>query len=381
MTNPFLTLPGAVGDTAVVGGAVAQHYGAPVQEQRELEAGNAVVDLSHRGILTVSGADRLSWLDSMTSQKLIGLPVGESAETLLLDPNGRIEHAIRLVDDGETAWLLVDEGSAEALFTHLNRMRFALRVEVTDRSAEFAAVLCFAGGSALEVLQELEPVATWVDPWAEVQRGGIQYAHGEHAGATWNAITLVFPRSSINAVVDLVRDGTLRGAGLMSLDALEIRAWRPSRGGDVDERSIPHEFDWLRSAVHLNKGCYRGQETVAKVHNLGHPPRRVTLLHLDGSDGELPVAGALVFKAGEGSAPDARPVGRITRAALHHEWGGIALALLKRALPADAPLEVRSGETGADANAAPGTMIAAAQEVIVPGDAGATRDIPRLKRL
>ena len=381
MTNPFLTLPGAVGNAGVAGSTVAQHYGAPLQEQRVLEAGDAIVDLSHRGILTVSGADRLSWLDSMTSQKLIGLLPGESTETLLLDPNGRIEHAIRLVDDGETAWLLVDEGSAEALFTHLNRMRFALRVEVADRSIDFAAVLCFAGGSAITALQSLEPIATWVDPWAEVQRGGIQYANEAHAGATWNAVTYVFPRTSIDAVVDLVRDGTLRAAGLMSLDALEIRAWRPSRVGDVDERSIPHEFDWLRSAVHLNKGCYRGQETVAKVHNLGHPPRRVTLLHLDGSDGELPVSGALVFKAGEGSDLDARPVGRITRAALHHEWGGIALALLKRALPADAPLEVRGGEAAADASAVPGAVIAAAQEVIVPGDAGATRAIPRLKRL
>ncbi len=374
MTSPLLHLPGAVGEV------VASHYGAPVQEQRALEAGDAVVDLSHHGIVTVSGVDRLTWLHSMTSQQLVGLRPGESTETLLLDPNGRIEHAIRVVDDGETTWLLVDANAA-SLFAFLNRMRFALRVEVVDRTEDFAAVLAFAGGSALGALRDLHPAVVWEDPWAAVTPGGIQYANGEHPGVSWSATTLVFPRESLDEIAGLVRSGALRTAGTMALDALEIRAWRPSRIGDVDERSIPHEFDWLRSAVHLNKGCYRGQETVAKVHNLGHPPRRLTLLHLDGSDGELPVPGALVFKAGEGGQADARPVGRITRAALHHEWGGIALALLKRALPADAPLEVRGGEDAADANAAPGALIAAAQEVIVPSDAGATRDIPKLKRL
>lgn len=401
MTSPFLAIPGAVGETT------PQHYGAPVAEQRALEEGNAIVDLSHHGVITVSGADRLSWLNSMTSQQLLGLAPGESAETLLLDPNGRIEHAIRVIDDGETAWLLVDEGAAESLSAFLLRMRFALRVEVADVTNEYAAVLAFDGGTALPALRKLGPVAEWADPWANVVRGGAQYAHGEHPGSTWSATQLVFPRERLSDVADLVI-GTepVRAAGTMALDALEIRAWRPSRAGDVDERAIPHEFDWLRTAVHLSKGCYRGQETVAKVHNLGHPPRRLALLHLDGSEGELPGPGALVFLAGQGTGDAAgstpgeasatvtsatvasaaaasapRPVGRVTRVALHHEWGGIALALLKRSVPGDALLEVRRGEHAADPQAPVEGVVAAAQEVIVPSDAGATRDIPRFKRL
>lgn len=370
MSSPFLTLPGAVGEP------VALHYGSPVAEQRALDAGNAAVDLSHRGIVTVSGADRLSWLNSMTSQDLLGLPPGVSTESLLLDPNGRIQHAMRVVDDGDTTWILVDEGSAEPLTTFLNRMRFALRVEVADISDTHAAVLAFEGGTATAALRGLEPVIEWADPWAEVTRGGTQYAHGEHAGADWNAVQFVFPRTELRRA-----SRAATPAGLMSLDALEIRAWRPSRVGDVDERAIPHEFDWLRSAVHLTKGCYRGQETVAKVHNLGHPPRRLVLLHLDGSEGELPVAGALVFKEGEARDAEARPVGRITRAALHHEWGGIALALLKRSVPADLTLAVRGGADAANPQAPVTGVIAAAQEMIVPTDAGATRKIPKLKRL
>ncbi|QZY51375.1 CAF17-like 4Fe-4S cluster assembly/insertion protein YgfZ [Leucobacter tenebrionis] len=372
--SSFLELPGAVADPV----GVASHYGEPLPEQRDLERGRAIVDLSHRGIVTVSGPDRLNWLHSMTSQQLTGLRPGESTETLLLDPNGRIERAIRLVDDGERSWLLVDEGSAEPLTAFLQRMRFALRVEVHDVSAEYTTVLAFTGaGPAAEALRALEPLAEWRDPWAGVTAGGVQYARSEaHAAEGWSVSQFVFSREDLPRVAALASGGELRAAGLLALEALEVRAWRPSQHGDVDERAIPHEFDWLRTAVHLTKGCYRGQETVAKVHNLGHPPRRLAMLHLDGSGGELPQPGALVFRApepGEDRDPGARPVGRVTRAALHHEWGGIALALLKRALPEDAALEVELPDTAERA--------AASQEPIVPADAGATRDIPRLKRL
>lgn len=366
---------------------VAAHYAAPLREQRALEAGDAVVDLSHRGVITVTGADRLSWLHAMTSQGLTGLAPGVGVETMLLDPNGRIQHAIRLVDDGETSWLLVDEGNADDLAAYLTRMRFAMRVEVADVSQEFAAVLAFAGPAA-DALAALGPVASWVDPWSSVAPGGVQYARSDtHAGADWTATQFVFARTELARIVALVESGTVKPAGLIALDALEVRAWRPAQHADTDDRAIPHEFDWLRTAVHLTKGCYRGQETIAKVHNLGHPPRRLVLLHLDGSAGELPVAGALVYPAGSAHDPAARPVGRITRAALHYEWGAIALALVKRSVPEDAPLEVRGGSRGADALADTASghgqaeIIAASQEVIVPADAGASRNVPRLKRL
>ncbi|QIM15178.1 folate-binding protein YgfZ [Leucobacter insecticola] len=367
----FTELPGAV---LAEGRAVASHYGEPLIEQRALDQGNAIVDLSHNGIVIVSGEDRLSWLHSMTSQHLLGLQPGDSVETMLLDPNGRIERVIRLVDDGAQSWLLVDEGSAAPLAEFLNRMRFALRVEVRDVSDEFASVLAF-DGTAAEALRSAGPVVAWRDPWAAVTNGGVQYARGSHPGEAWSATQFVFERNRLGDIAQLVRAGRVRAAGLSALDALEVRACRPSQHGEVDERSIPHEFDWMRTAVHLSKGCYRGQETIAKVHNLGHPPRRLALLHLDGFGGELPVGGALVYRQGEAADPESRPVGRVTRAALHHEWGGIALALLKRSVPEDAVLELRAGETGSDADSVAGQIVAATQEVIVPSDAGATRKV------
>lgn len=385
--DPFLAIAGAVADTRL---GVPRHYGSPLIEQRALAAGNAVVALSHRGIVTVSGEDRLTWLNSMTSQQLGTLAPGVSCESLLLDPRGRIEHVLRVVDDGERCWLLVDEGAAPALCEYLQRMRFAMRVSVADRSAEYAVVFACAGGRALPALAASgRSCVQWEDPWATLAAGGVQYARGEHAARNWSAVHTVFPRADLAAVLADVTAAGVTAAGLDALDALEIRAWRPTQHAELDSYAIPHEFDWLRTAVHLNKGCYRGQETVAKVHNLGHPPRRLALLHLDGSEGVLPSAGSRVYVAGALE----RPVGRITRAALHYEWGGIALALLKRSVPEDAALsvalskgEAAAGGASPDGGAAIDTdsavqWIAAQQEVIVPSDAGKTRDIPRLKRL
>ncbi|NLB47506.1 MAG: folate-binding protein YgfZ [Microbacteriaceae bacterium] len=381
MSDPFLDLSGAVESEGV-----AHHYGAPLAEQRALDEGDAVVSLSHHGEVTVSGADRLSWLHSMTSQHLLGLTPGESVETLLLSPQGRIEQVIRLVDDGERSWLLVDAGRAESLTAYLQRMRFALRVVVENVSDEVATLALRSDGRAAEVLRDSGLVALeWRDPWATVSAGGVQYAEHADAAASWAMAHLVVRRDDLERVAQLARDGSVRAAGLSALDALEIRAHRPSFHGEVDERAIPHEFDWLRSAVHLNKGCYRGQETVAKVHNLGHPPRRLALLHLEGSGGELPVAGAFVTIAGEGA--DAKPVGRVTRVALHHEWGGIALALMKRSVPEDAALAVALGaphntsDDDRDTSNVQHGRIAAAQEVIVPSGAGATRRPPKTARL
>ncbi len=365
--SPLLALPGAVADGAAADGATAAHYGDPVAEQRMLAAGRAIVDLSDRGVVTVTGPDRLAWLDSLTSQALATLAPGSSAETLLLDPNGRLEHSIRVIDDGATAWLLVDAAQAAPLAAWLDRMRFMMRVEVADATAAWATLGQLLPEGAEPLVAPAAPNGVpllWRDPWADVQAGGWQYAaEAEHPGAGFPAVELLVERARLAEVADAVRAGSFAAAGVWALEALRIAAWRP-RMSEVDERSIPHELDWLRSAVHLAKGCYRGQETVAKVHNLGHPPRRLVMLHLDGSDALLPAPGAEV-RTGDAS------VGTVTAAARHHELGPIALAVVKRSLDPSAPLVVAVDDT----------VIAAAQQVIVPPDAGATANVPRLPRL
>lgn len=370
--SAFLSLPGAVAL-----GATAGHYGDPVAEQRMLAAGRAIVDLSDRGVVTVTGDDRLRFLDSLTSQALAQLEPGSSAETLLLDPNGRLEHSIRVIDDGTTAWLLVDGGQAAALAAWLDRMRFMMRVEVADATGEWATLGQLLPADAAPLVSPAEPNAVplvWRDPWGEVQPGGWQYAGVEaHPGAEFPLVELLVPRASLPGLVAGLRSGLAHVAGSLALEALRIAAWRP-RQSDVDDRTIPHELDWLRSAVHLSKGCYRGQETVAKVHNLGHPPRRLVMLHLDGSLSVLPEPGAVVLH-------DGAEVGRVTAAARHHELGPIALAVVKRTLPVDAALAVTAQLPGPDGAPGDETAIAAAQEVVVPPEAGATANVPRIPRL
>jgi tRNA-modifying protein YgfZ len=356
----FLGLPGAVAGEGAEAG-VAAHYGNPLREQRALADEGAIVDLSHRAVLSVSGPDRLSWLHSLTSQNLADLAPGASTETLVLDPNGRIQYAIRVLDDGVTTWLLIEREQAPGLLAWLQSMRFMLKVEVADRSAQFATI----GVMGEPVLPQVNAELVWRDPWSAVPPGGHQYARADpHPGASWRWTEALVAREQLPALAAEVASGRLRAAGLLAVEALRIAAWRPRFGAEVDAKTIPHELDWLRSAVHLSKGCYRGQETVAKVHNLGHPPRRLVLLQLDGSEGVLPSPGDEV-------ALGDTAVGRVTSAGLHYELGPIALAVVKRTTDPAAVLTVNSA----------GTVLAAAQEVIVPPDAGATATVPRLPRL
>lgn len=350
MSSPFAARPGFV--AAPTG--VAAHFGNPIGEQRALSAGRAVVELG-LGVVTVTGPDRLSWLNSITSQLLLGLQPGVSTETLVLDASGRVDHAARVVDDGTTTWLLTETGDAAPLAAWLDSMRFMLRVEVADRTADLATLGRLGGDPAAA-----DAVVEWVDPWSAVAPGGWGYAALEaHPGSDWDLrIAVVTPDSAAALAAS-----DQPAAGLLAYEALRIAAWRPSLA-DVDERTIPHELDWLRSAVHLSKGCYRGQETVAKVHNLGHPPRRVVLLHLDGSDGVLPTPGTPVLL-------DGKEVGRLAASAVHHEDGPIGLAVVKRSLDPDATLTLLADDV----------VVTAAQQVIVPPGAGATANVPRLPRL
>lgn len=385
MSDPFLLLHGAVPAEGVDEG-VPGHYGEPIREQRALERGAAIVDLSNRGIVQVSGPDRLSWLHSMASQALDRLAPGASAEALFLDANGHIEHAAHLVDDGERSWLVVEGGEAFALAAFLDRMRFMLRVEVADVSDEYAVLGAFAV-EALDAAVPAEALGSavvdgaaldWRDPWRAGTPGGHRYAaDAGHPASGWTWIERIVPRAALATAAAAVESGRVEAAGSLAAEALRIAAWRPRLATEVDEKTIPHELDWLRSAVDLGKGCYKGQETVAKVLNLGRPPRRLVLLHLDGSDTVLPAHGDPVVglkvrpEPAEGAEPERKVVGRITSSAMHHELGPIALAVVKRAVPAALELIVESH----------GIDVAAAQVEIVPADAGAAIDVPRLPRL
>ncbi|MFG2286438.1 YgfZ/GcvT domain-containing protein [Streptomyces sp. NPDC048595] len=318
--SPLLSLPGAVPAEAPDEG-VAAHYGDLFREQRALADGSGFVDLSHRGVVAVTGPERLTWLHLLLTQHVSELPPGQATEALILSAHGHIEHAVYLVDDGETTWLHTEPGRQEALIAYLESMKFFYRVEVADRTAEIA-VVHLPAGSITET-----PADTAVR----------ETAHGRD---------LFLPRERLESFA-AAADGP--AVGVLALEALRVEAHRPRLGLETDHRTIPHELGWIGTAVHLQKGCYRGQETVARVHNLGKPPRRLVFLHLDGSEVHLPPHGTPVRLAADG--PEGRQLGFLTTSARHHELGPIALALVKRNVPVDA--ELMAGTT------------AAAQEVVV----------------
>ncbi|NYI79569.1 YgfZ/GcvT domain-containing protein [Nocardioides panzhihuensis] len=291
--SPLLSLPGAVaGDGADA--PVAAHYGSFNVEQRTLASGEGFVDLSHRDVVRIAGPDRLTWLHSLTSQAFEGLVPGVWTSALVLSPQGHVEHFFSGVDDGTSFLAWTEPGCGDALAAYLERMKFWSDVTVT-----------------------LEPSQ------AVVWRGG-DYSF--------------IPRESLETYADAAGPA----CGFWAFEALRIERGEPRFGVDTDTRTIPNEVGWVPGAaeiagseyaVHLDKGCYRGQETVARVHTLGRPPRRLVLLHLDGSENRLPTAGSeLVF--GE------KTVGFVGSSARHHELGPIALGLVKRNVPVDAQLDV-----------------------------------------
>ena len=272
------------------------HFGEPVKEQRALEAGTAWADLSHHNIIAVSGVDRLKWLHDLTTQFVSDLQPGVWMANMILDAKGHVEFQFNIVDDGTTTFLVLDPGYAEQLIEYLTKMKFMLRVDVKDASSEFAVLRA---------------------PGAPTEIGG--------------PFALV-PRSEVEEMKKTF-GGVATQVGTWALDAERVAAHRPRIGFETDHKSIPNEIGVLHGAVHMKKGCYRGQETVAKIYNLGNPPRRLVMLHLDGSDVGFPAVGTTIEN-------DGIVVGFIGTVARHHELGTIALAVVKRNTPIEATLMV-----------------------------------------
>lgn len=314
-------------DPDAIDAAVAWHYGDPFAEQRLLAAGRGAVDLSHREVLEVRGEDRLSWLDSMTSQLLLGLEPGESVYDLLLDPHGRVESELHIVDDGERMLITVEPGNGAAVAEFLDRMRFMLRVSVRNLSDEFAVMWEPVRMQHLQFPTVLTPPAFAGLPMGDVGADVARYTVPRVA--TWSGREILLPRARLEPYL-AAAEGL---AGTWAWNALRIAAGVPRFGVETDDKTIPHEVGWLGTAVHMQKGCYRGQETVARTHNMGKPPRRLVLLHLDGSRDELPKHGTAVFHAD-------RQIGFVGMAVQHHDLGPIASAVVKRNTPAEAILRV-----------------------------------------
>lgn len=373
-----------------------EHFGNPLREQALLAQGQAWAWLS-RDVVEVSGADRLSYLTTVSSQVLTDLENdGRCRQVLFLDANGHILYAAlavaglvpapaeQLAPGEQSVLLLVDAGCGEGLAQLLNSRRFMLRVQAQVRpDLQVAGAIGDAVQKLAGVVENL--VTTWRDPWPGITPGGSTYFTGtRHPGANYRAggVVVAFEAgqtapgqeqapgqeitpgqapgpsqaatssqeaapgqehalapSQAPAAGELIQAGDLTQVGELAWEALRIEAGLPRWAREVDARAIPNELDWLRTGVHLNKGCYPGQETIARTVNLGRPPRRLVQLQLAGWQGQLPEVGARVYLPA-GDNPAGKVVGAITSVARHWELGNIALALVRRGVPAQAELAV-----------------------------------------
>ncbi len=329
MISPILELPGAIASRdESPDSAVPWHFGDPFAEQRAAVRGVAVVDRSHRELIAVTGEERLSWLHLVISQHVTELADGGGTEALVLDSQGRVESHLVLAHIDGTVWLDTEAGARatsarnqpQSLLEYLDSMRFWSKVDIADATDQ-RAVLSVVGPDSAALLEKLD----------------LSLPDGVVGGEVivrrmpWPGADLLVPRAELTTWWKRITEAGARPMGSWGFEALRVELLRARIGLDTDDRTIPHEVGWVPSAAHVAKGCYRGQETVAKVHNIGRPPRLMLLLHLDGSADLLPETGDPV-RLGD------KTVGRVGTVAQHHELGPVALALIKRSVPADAEL-------------------------------------------
>lgn len=310
-----------------VDAGVPWHHGDPLGEQRLLAAGRGMVDLSHRGTFELTGDDRLALLDALTSQAVRTLAPGDSAHDLLLDPHGRIDAELHVVALPDRLLVTTEPGHAARVAAFLDSRKFMMRVDVRDVSADWASVWEPVRAPHPEFPTVLTPEAFSGLPMPEVGSDISRYRSALES--IFAGREVLVPRERLEAHLA----ATGERVGTWAWNALRIAAGVPRHGVETDDKSIPHELGWLGAAVHMRKGCYTGQETVARTHNMGKPPRRLVILHLDGSRDHLPAHGADVLL-------DGRRVGFLGMAVHHHELGPIASAVVKRNTDPAAILEV-----------------------------------------
>lgn len=326
------------------------HYGDPFGEQRAAQTGVVLVDRSHRATIALTGDERRKWLHTISTQHVVDLPDGAVVENLSLDVQGRVEdHWLQTQLDGVTV-IDTEPWRGEPLLAYLRKMIFwaAVVAEPADLAVLSLvgprvgdpAVLAAVGITALPAVASASPLA---------DGGFVRTLRADE-------VDLVVPREAVPAWRARLLAAGVQPAGIWAYEAHRAAAVRPRLGVDTDERTIPHEVGWIggpgEGAVHLEKGCYRGQETVARVHNLGKPPRMLVLLQLDGS-ADRPATGDPVLAGG-------RAIGRLGTVVDHVDLGPIAVALLKRGVPADTQLTT-GGETEVSALIDPDSMPEAAE--------------------
>ncbi|APT85393.1 hypothetical protein CAQU_10405 [Corynebacterium aquilae DSM 44791] len=352
--SALLDWPGAApatDPTALEGhGSVAWHYGDPLGEQHKT---TVFIDRSHLATVAITGADAATLCNSLLSQKLDDAAPGTLTEALNLDAQGRVLHHAHVVVGDNLILLTAEDTHAHQLSDYITKMVFWNDAEVRIHPL---GIMTLLGDPDADIVAETRHLATLardcgatthpatITPDDLDSMGGILRPIPEGPRAR---VDVLLPREHTDAFARALSDRGAHPAGLLTFTAHRVFAMDAQTGIDSDERTIPHENpQWVRNAVHLNKGCYRGQETVARVDNIGQSPRALVRVLLDGSCPQLPAPGAPITSGG-------RPVGFLGTIAQHHEWGPVGLAMIKRSALGSAALQCEQAALTIDRDSLP----------------------------
>jgi folate-binding protein YgfZ len=250
-----------------------------------------------RDYVAVTGPEAVAYLERMVSNEVATLEIGEARQALLLTPKARIVAPLVVLRRGhEDVLLLTEPGLGEVLRTTLLRMR--LRANCSIEIEEHRSTILLGVGE-----------------------GGIPT--DDHGIPAVELLDVDPPDDALAVSSD-------------ELERLRIRAGVPRWGHELDERVLPAEAGLETRAISFTKGCYPGQEPVARLHYRGHPNRTLRVVALD--RGELPERDATL-------SLDGKDAGRITSSALDPELGIVALAYVRREVPADGVLTLSDGRS------------------------------------
>ena len=312
-------------------------------EYQALREACGLIDRSERGKLALSGPGAVEFLDGQVTNELADLHPGEGRYAAFLTHKGKMLGDLRIlaVGDGPSgapSELLLDTErvALQGLFDMIRRFKVGYDVELHKRTLE-------------------RGLLSLIGPESERAAGAERVAKVEHAHAalTIGGVAAIAARTDVG--VDLICDaadtekltGALlaRGAAPVSLQAAEclrVERGRPRYGIDLDETTIPQEAGLNERAVSFTKGCYVGQETVARLHYRGKPNRHLRGLRLSAA-----------AASGEELRLTERTVGRVGSAVLSPAYGPIALALVRREAEPGTIVGVGEGGTTAEVSELP----------------------------
>jgi aminomethyltransferase len=305
---------------------------------RAVRAGAGLFRLDERAVIEVRGGDRLRFLQGQLSNDVAALePDGPrvGCPALALTPQGRIVAEVLLVARPDVFWLDTDRTTVEPLVARLDRYVIADDVQIADASARFAR-LAVEGPAARAVMAAAAGSALAPGAGGPLEIAGAAVVAVPFGWSGEDALQLFLPAPAVEAVGTALRQAGARPADAETLEVLRVEAGRPRAGAELTQEVLPAEARLVESAVSFTKGCYTGQEVVARMHSRARVGHLLVGVRLEDAGAALPPRGAPLVH-------DGSPVGAVTSAARSPTAGPVALGFV-RAAHAEPGTALRVGE-------------------------------------